>query len=86
MQRLDIVEPESDPTERVNPLMIVEKPNGKLRICLDPKHLNQVIKCQHYKLSTEEELFSGMYNANLGDSSGYCQIKADREPSKLLTF
>ena len=28
MQRLDIVEPGNDPAEWVNPLIIVEKPNG----------------------------------------------------------
>ena len=44
MQRLDIIEPINEPTEWVNPLIIVEKPNGKLRIFLDPKHLNQAIK------------------------------------------
>ena len=65
MRRLDIVEPVSDPTECVNPLIIVEKPNGKLRIFLDPKHLNQATRRQHYKLPTAEELFSEMHNANL---------------------
>lgn len=36
-QRLDI-EPVNGPAEWANPLIIIEKPNGKLRICLDPKH------------------------------------------------
>ena len=63
MRRLDIIEPVNDPTEWVNPLIIVEKTNGKLRICLDPKHLNQAIKRQHYKLPTAEELFSEMHHA-----------------------
>ena len=63
MRRLDIIEPVNEPTEWVNPLIIVEKPNGKLRICLDSKHLNQAIKRQHYKLPTAEELFSEMHHA-----------------------
>ena len=56
MRRLDVIEPVNEPTEWVNTLITVEKPNGKLRICLDPKHLNQAIKRQHYKLPTAEEL------------------------------
>ena len=59
--------------------MIVEKPIDKLRICLDPKHLNQVIRRQHYKLSTVKELFSEMRKSKiftkLDVSSGYLQIK-----------
>ena len=45
MWKLDIVEPVSEPTQYVNPLIIVEKPNNKLRIWLDPKYLNQAISC-----------------------------------------
>ena len=62
MQRLDIIESVNEPTEWVNPLIIVEKPNGKLRICLDSKHLNQ--ERQNYILPTAEELFSEMHHAN----------------------
>ena len=90
MRGPDIIEPVNEPTEWVNPLIIVEKPNSKLRICLDPKHLNQAIKCQHYKLPTAEELFSEMHHAKFftksDASSGYWQIKVDEESSKLLTF
>ena len=54
MRRPETIEPVNEPTEWVNPLKIVEKPNGKPRICLDPKHLNQAIKRQDYKLPTAE--------------------------------
>ena len=90
MQRLDIIEPVNEPTDWVNPLIIVEKPNVKLRICLDLRHLNRVIKRQHYKLPTAEELFSEMHHTKfftkLDASSGYWLIKVDEESSKLLTF
>ena len=36
MQDLDVIVPADEPTEFVNPIVIVEKPNTrKLRICLD---------------------------------------------------
>ena len=85
MRRHDIVEPISESTEWVNPLIIVEKPNGKLRICLNPKYLNQAIRDQHYKLSSPKELFSEIHDACFF-ISGYRQIKVDKLSSKLLTF
>lgn len=72
----------------MNALIIVEKPKEKLRICLDPKNLNQAIRHQHYKLSTEEEIFSEKHNAKffrkLDDNCVYWQINVDEESSKLF--
>ena len=72
-------------TDWVNGQVIVAKPNGKLRICLDPWPLNQTIKQEHLHLPTAEELFSQMsrakYFSKLDASSGYHQIKVDRESS-----
>ena len=90
MIKLDVTEPASEPNEWVNPVMTVQKPNGKLRVCLDPRDLNKTIKRQHYKLPTAKELFSEMTGAHnfskLDASNGYWQIKIDTESSTLLTF
>lgn len=37
------------PTDWVNSLVIIEKKDGSLRLCLDPKNLNNSIKRGHYK-------------------------------------
>ena len=79
---LNIITPVTEPTDQVNSLAAVEKPNGSLRICLDPRDLNQAIKRQHYKLSTTEGILSQMLDA----STAYWQIPLDEESSKLLTF
>ena len=90
MIKLDVIEPVSEPNEWVNPLVTVEKPNGKLRVCLDPMDQNKAIKRRHYKLPTVAELFSEItgarYFSKLDASNGYWQIKIDTESSKLLTF
>ena len=87
MVDLDIIEPIKKPTDRVNSLVIVEKPNGKLRIGLN---LNNAIKGEHLHLPNTEEIFSKMSGAcffsNLVASSGYWQIKVDEESSHLLAF
>ena len=89
MIKLDVMEPISEPTEWVNPLLTFEQPNRNLRVCLYPGDLNKAIKRQHYKLPTAEELFSEMtgarYFSKLDASNGYWQIKIDTESSKLLT-
>ena len=88
MVDLDIIEPIKKSTDCVNGLVIVEKPNGKLRICLDLWTLNNAIKREHLHLSTTKEIFSQMsgtcFFSKLGASLGYWQIKVDEESSDLL--
>ena len=36
------------PTEWVNSIVTTEKPDGSLRLCLDPKDLNEAIVRPHY--------------------------------------
>jgi len=40
----------------VSNMLIREKANGDIRICLDPEHLNKAIIRQHYNIPTVEEL------------------------------
>ena len=44
MVDLNMIEPVDEPTAWVNGLVILEQPNGKLRIFIDPGPLNQAIK------------------------------------------
>ena len=44
MVDLDIIEPIEEHNDWVNGPVIVEKPHGKLSICLDPRPLYKVIK------------------------------------------
>ena len=63
MVTLDIIEPVEKPTESVNALVVVSKPNGKLRVCLDPRPLNKAIERQHHRLPTTEEIIAEMPGA-----------------------
>lgn len=40
------------PSDWVHPLVLVKKPNGELRICMDPKHLNAALKREHCAIDT----------------------------------
>ena len=79
-----------EPTDWVNPMILVNKPNGDIRICMDPQRLNTAIKREHFQLPTMEELTMEMkgaqYFTKLDASSGFWQIPLDESSSKLCTF
>ena len=60
MLNLRIIVPVNEPNEWVNQLVVTEKPNGKLRICLDPSDLNEAILREQYEMPTAEQLYSEM--------------------------
>ena len=68
----------------------MEKTNGKLRICLDPKDLNAATKRPYYPMPTLEDVLSKMTGAKffskLDARSGYWQLKLSPESSYLTTF
>ena len=79
MEKLGVIHKVDHPTEWVNSMVITEKPNGDLRICLDPKGLNRNILREHYPLSKKEEIFAEMCGAKwfskLDASQAFWQIK-----------
>jgi len=40
----------SEPTEWISSTVVVMKPNGKIRLCLDPRPLNKALKRNHYPM------------------------------------
>ena len=90
MEQLGVVERIREPTDWVNSMVTVMKPNGKLRLCIDPRDLNKAIKREHYPMKTVEEIVARIPNAKvfsvLDASSGFWQVKLDRKSAKLCTF
>lgn len=58
MEKLKVIQEINKPTDWVSSLVIVQKKNGALRICLDPRDLNKAVKREHFKLPTREEIMS----------------------------
>jgi hypothetical protein len=90
LESLGIIEKRSAPSEWVSPVVITPKPQGKIRLCLDPRNLNKAIKREHYKLPTTTEIFSRLAGSNmfstLDATNGFHCIPLDEESSKLTTF
>jgi hypothetical protein len=52
----EIISPVEGPSDWVNQMSISEKKSGEVRLCIDPRPLNKVLKCEHYKLPLLEEI------------------------------
>lgn len=90
MEQEGVIVRQTEPTEWLNSLVTVIKPNGSVRLCLDPRDLNSAIKRPYYPMLTIDEIVSRMLNAKyfskLDATSGFLQIQLDEESSKLCTF
>ena len=78
------------PSDWISSMVAIRKPSGKLRICIDPKDLNQALKRSHYPIPTIEEVLPRLSNAKvfsvLDAKDGFWQVKLQEESSYLTTF
>ena len=56
LQKQNIIGKVEDTTDWVSALVIVRKPNGSLRICLDPKDINEAIKLEYFQIPTLQQI------------------------------
>lgn len=90
MLELKVIEKVEGPTDWVNSMTVVKKPNGDVRICLDPRDLNKYIKREHFKLPTLDEITSKLsgakYFSTLDCKQSFWQTKLHKESTDLCTF
>jgi hypothetical protein len=90
MVAMGVIVPETRPTDWVSSITLVEKANGSLRVCLDPKDLNRALKRPIHKTPTLEEIthqFSkAKFFSKLDAKNGYWSIHLDEESSLMTTF
>lgn len=90
LEKLDIIEKVEEPTEWVHSLVIVEKKDGSLRLCIDPKELNKYVKREHFQLPTRGDIIADIagakYFSKLDASAGFHQVGLDKASSRLCTF
>lgn len=90
MVRAGIISPVNHPTDWVNNVQLVEKPDGKLRICLDPKPLNACIKREHFLIPTIDDVTSRLSGKRiftvLDLSNGFWHMELDNKSAELTTF
>ena len=80
------------PTSWISSMVVVPKPNGTLRICLDPKDLNRALQRENYPLPTIEEVATRLHGAKvymftvLDVACGFWHVSLDEQSSFLTTF
>ena len=90
LEQQDIIAKVDQPTNWVNSIVCTTKSNGSLRLCLDPKDLNQAIKRPHHSTPTLDNVLPKLngpkYFSILDARSGYWNIKLSEQSSYLTTF
>jgi Reverse transcriptase (RNA-dependent DNA polymerase) len=90
LEEKGVIQRVAKPTNWVNNLVIIEKPNGSLRLCIDPVDLNKAIQREHYPIPNAQDVtdnLSGMTIFSILDmKEGFYQISLDEPSSDLCTF
>jgi hypothetical protein len=77
-----VISPVEEPTDWVSNMITVLKPNGTVRLCIDPQRLNQALKRSHYPLPTIEELLPELRNVRVFSKAdlkeGFLQVELDK--------
>ena len=84
-----IIVPIDEPTDWVSQMSVAEKKAG-IRICIDPRPLNEVLKREHYKLPVLDDVLPELTSSckfSVRDlKSGYLHCELDHESSLLTNF
>ena len=86
----EIITEQVEPTPWVSSVTFPRKPNGEIRVCLDPSNLNKAIIREHHKPMTVEEIaheLAGVTVYRKADAlKAFLQIHLMHKASLLMTF
>ena len=86
----EIITEQVEPTPWVSSVTFPRKPNGDVRVCLDPSNLNKAIIREHHKPMTVEEIAHELAGATVYTKAdalkAFLQIHLTHEASLLTTF
>ena len=86
----EIIMEQVEPTPWVSSVTFPRKPNGEVRVCLDPSNLNKAIIREHHKPMTVEEISHELARATVYTKAdalkAFHQIYLKHEASLLMTF
>ena len=85
-----VIVPIEEPTDWCAPIVVVPKPSGNVRICVDLTKLNKAVKREVYEMPKVEttlgSIAEGTVYSKLDANSGFHQIELDPASVKLTTF
>ena len=85
-----VINPIQEPTDWVSSIFAAKKPDGNIRLCINPHYLNLALKRSHYPLPVIEEILPELSKAKVFSKvdlkEGFLQFELDEESSKLTVF
>ena len=85
-----VISPIQEPTDWISSMIAAKKPDGNIRLCIDPHYLNLALKRSHYPLPVIEEILPELSKAKVFNKvdlkEGFLQVELDEETSKLTVF
>jgi transposase InsO family protein len=90
MEREGVITRVNEPTEWCSPMIVRRKPNGLLRVCMDPRYLNSYLRRATYPLPDVDQVFTKFRGAKFFSkmdlTMGFWQVALDERSSYLCTF
>jgi len=87
---IGVLAPVVEPTEWVSQMAAVKKPDGSLRICIDPQPLNEALEREHYRLPTFNDVLLTLNNAKIFSKLDvkhvFWYVQLDSQSSLLTTM
>ena len=90
MEKLGVISKVDIPTDWCAGMVVVPKPDGRIRICVDLTKLNECVPCKTYPLPKIDNLLAQMseskFFTKLDCNSGFWQEQLDPDSRLLMTF
>ena len=90
LERLKVITPVDELTEWVSQIVVAVKKSGELRVCIDPRPLNTILKRERYKIPVIDDLLPDLTDARVFTkvdlASAFWHLELDLESSMLTTF
>ena len=90
LSHMEVIAKVDDPTDWISSMVVTTKRNGKVRLSIDPKALNNSLKRNHYPLPSIEDVLPLLSDANLftvlDARNGFWHVQLDTDSSYLTTF
>lgn len=87
---MGVICPVTEPTPWVSQMVVTRKKNGQLRICIDPKYLNEALQRERFTMPHLDDVLHELSQSKIFTKvdlrNGFWHVVLDEESSKLTTF
>ena len=87
---MDVIEPATGPTPWVNPVVVVPKSEGDIRLCIDMRRANEAILREIHPIPTVDEILQSLNGSKVFSKLDlrwdYHQLELTPDSRKITTF